>query len=166
MPPARKYVVTHKVAVVNSWIFLALGSHTFFKTTTATAWHCESLQWYIILSQSANPAVFPQRFRADCNWAPSSAAGCVIDKWPNSHLYQSAYADKAPNISMTIRLLTTVQHSPLLIQKQPSMIQLHLHYTQSKLGSFTGRGTLVKRVGKKHHTHLWQLCWQTPQRCP
>lgn len=70
----------------------------FFKTTTATAWHCESLQWHINLSQSANPAVFPQRFRADCNWALSSAAGCEIDKWPNSHLYQSAYADIAPNM--------------------------------------------------------------------
>lgn len=29
----------------------------------------------------------------------------MVDKWPNSHFYQSAYADRAPTIRGMIKLL-------------------------------------------------------------
>lgn len=163
MPPARKHAVAHQVAMATVRSFF-LAHMLFF--TTRTAWHCESLQWYINLSLSANPSVFPKGFRDDCNWALSSAVGCAIDKWPNSPFCQRAYADIAPNISVMIKFLTMVQHCSLLIQKGALLIQLHSHYSLPKLRDFTGRETLVKSVGKKNHTPLWQLCWQTLQRSP
>lgn len=141
---------------------LFLAHMLFF--TTRTAWHCESLQWYINLSQSANPSVFPKGFRDDCNWALSSAVGCAIDKWPNSHFCQRAYADIAPNISVMIKFLTMVQHCSLLIQKWALLIQLHSHYSLPKLRGFTGRETLVKSVGeKKSHTSLTTVLADTAE---